>query len=210
MKMEKYTKNNSLLIGIAAVVIGLVMIVWSATILKWGVKLIGVVAMVIGLTQFIGFMVRTKGVADRWKYLPIAAPIAVIWGGLLLLTPELWTSLFMILFGVLLIFLGLYQLVTMYKVKKSGVKVSGIYFFFSILLMIAGIFASVQPAYMASWFMTFIGAWILAYGVIEIFGYFTLRAPIAESAVKVEETTAQEVRAEQPKIETKSDEHKAE
>lgn len=84
----------------------------------------------------------------------------------------------MILFGVLLIFLGLYQLVSMYKIKKSGIKVPGVYFFFSILLMIAGIFAAVQPAYMASWFMTFVGAWILAYGVIEILSYFTLRAPI--------------------------------
>lgn len=204
MKENKYIKNNSsLLAGIAAVIVGLVMIVWSATILKWGVKLIGVVAIVIGLTQFLGFMVRTKGRADRWKYLPIAAPIAVIWGGLLLLTPELWTSLFMILFGVLLIFLGLYQLVAMYKVKKSGVKVAGIYFFFSILLMVAGIFATVQPVFMQTWFMTFIGAWILAYGIIEVFGYFTLRAPIAEPEVKAEEVEI----TEQPKIETKNDEH---
>ncbi|MCH5305038.1 MAG: DUF308 domain-containing protein [Rikenella sp.] len=193
MKMEKYAKNRlPLLIGVIAMVVGLVMMIWSARILKWGVKLIGVVAIVIGLIQFAGFMIRTKGRADRWKYLPVAAPIAVIWGGLLLLTPELWTSLFMILFGVLLIFLGLYQLVAMYKTKKSGINVPGIYFFFSILLMIAGIFASVQPVFMQTWFMTFIGAWILAYGVIEVFGYFTLRKPIDEPNETGAETTIQE------------------
>lgn len=177
--MEKNIRTyNALLWGIVAVVVGIVMIVWSASILKWGVKLIGVVAIIIGLIQFIGFLVRTKGLPERWKYLPIAAPIAVIWGALLLLSPELWTNLFLILFGVLLIFLGLYQLVSMYKIKKGGVKVSGIYFFFSILLMVAGIFAAAQPTYMASWFITFIGAWILAYGVVEIFSYFTLRVPL--------------------------------
>lgn len=183
--MEKSIRTyNALLWGIVALIVGLVMIVWSVRILQWGVKLIGVVAIVIGVVQFVGFMVRTKGMADRWKYLPIASPIAVIWGTLLLLSPELWTNLFLILFGVLLIFLGLYQLVSMYKIKKNGVKVPGFYFFFSILLMVAGIFAAAQPTYMASWFMTFIGAWILAYGVMEIFSYFTLRAPMEETATK--------------------------
>lgn len=201
--MEKSIRTyNALLWGIVALIVGLVMIVWSVRILQWGVKLIGVVAIVIGVVQFVGFMVRTKGMADRWKYLPIASPIAVIWGTLLLLSPELWTNLFLILFGVLLIFLGLYQLVSMYKIKKNGVKVPGFYFFFSILLMVAGIFAAAQPTYMASWFMTFIGAWILAYGVMEIFSYFTLRAPMEETATVHEaEQTATKDAEEVKKIE---------
>lgn len=202
--MEKTIRTyNALLWGIVAVIVGLVMIVWSVRILQWGVKLIGVVAIVIGVVQFVSFIVRTKGMTDRWKYLPIAAPIAVIWGTLLLLSPELWTNLFLILFGVLLIFLGLYQLVSMYKIKKNGVKVPGFYFFFSILLMVAGIFAAAQPTYMASWFMTFIGAWILAYGVMEIFSYFTLRAPLEghEAPVSQEKEETKAVDEEVKKIE---------
>lgn len=177
--MDKYMKTyNGLLWGVAAVIIGIVLVVWPRDILQWAVRLIGIVSIVIGAVQFFGFLVRTKGIENRWKYLPPAAPIAVIWGILLLLSPELWTSLFMILFGVLLIFLGLNQLVTMFKIKKSGVKVAGLYFFFPILLMIAGFVAFVQPIYTATWFMAFVGAWILAYGIMEIFGYYSLRGPV--------------------------------
>ncbi|MDE5944986.1 MAG: DUF308 domain-containing protein [Rikenella sp.] len=200
--MEKKLRSYSdLLFGIAAIVVGLVMVIWSDRILLRLIQLIGAISVVIGTIQFIGFLVRTKGMTDRWTYLPIAAPIAVAWGILLLLSPELWKNLFVILIGLFLMFLGLYQSVALYKLKKkNGVKVSGIYFFFSILMMIAGIFVAAQPIYMASWFITFVGAWILAYGAIEIFSYFTLRAPevtaaATESGAKVEETIAEVVDA---------------
>lgn len=186
--MEKYIQKsyNALVWGVVAVVIGIILVIWPRDILQWAVRLIGIVSIVIGAVQFFGFLARTKGMEERWKYLPPAAPIAVIWGVLLLLSPELWTSLFMILFGVLLIFLGLNQLVTMFKVKKSGVKVAGLYFLFPILLMIAGFVAFVQPIYTATWFMAFVGAWILAYGIMEIFGYFSLRGPIDAESKKIE------------------------
>ncbi|MCC8062819.1 MAG: DUF308 domain-containing protein [Rikenellaceae bacterium] len=185
--MDKYMKTyNGLLWGVAAVIIGIVLVVWPRDILQWAVRLIGIVSIVIGAVQFFGFLVRTKGIENRWRYLPPAAPIAVIWGILLLLSPELWTSLFMILFGVLLIFLGLNQLVTMFKIKKSGVKVAGLYFFFPILLMIAGFVAFVQPIYTATWFMAFVGAWILAYGIMEIFGYYSLRGPVEGDSQQIE------------------------
>ena len=167
-------------------IIGIVLVIWPRDILQWAVRLIGIVSIVIGSVQFFGFLVRTKGIENRWRYLPPASPIAVIWGILLLLSPELWTSLFMILFGVLLIFLGLNQLVTMFKIKKSGVKVAGLYFFFPILLMIAGFVAFVQPIYTATWFMAFVGAWILAYGIMEIFGYYSLRGPVESEPQQIE------------------------
>lgn len=184
--MEKYIQKtyNALMWGVTAVIIGIILVIWPRSILEWAVRLIGIVSIVLGSVQFLGFLARTKGMEDRWKYLPPAAPIAVVWGVLLLLSPELWTSLFMILFGVLLIFLGLNQLVSLYKIKKSGIKVAGIYFFFPGLLMIAGFVAFVQPIYTATWFMAFVGAWILAYGIMEIFGYFSLRGPIEGNAVQ--------------------------
>lgn len=184
--MEKYLQRtyNALMWGVVAVIIGIILVIWPRSILQWAVRLIGIVSIVIGSVQFIGFLARTKGVENRWKYLPPAAPIAVVWGILLLLSPELWTSLFMILFGVLLIFLGLNQLVTMFKIKKSGIRVPGFYFFFPVLLMIAGFVAFVQPVYTATWFMAFVGAWILAYGIMEIFGYFSLRGPIEGTTVE--------------------------
>ncbi|WP_071133796.1 HdeD family acid-resistance protein [Millionella massiliensis] len=170
--------NNSLFSGIVAIVIGIILVIWPHNILQWALRLIGIVSIVIGVVQFLGFLVRTRGVENRWKYLPLSAPIAAVWGILLLLSPDLWTSLFMILFGILLIFLGLTQLISMVKVRKGGIAVNWLYFVFPILLIIAGFVTFAQPIYTATWFMIFIGGWILAYGIVEVFSYFSLRGPI--------------------------------
>lgn len=172
--------NNSLFSGIVAIVIGIILVIWPHNILQWALRLIGIVSIVIGVVQFLGFLVRTRGVENRWKYLPLSAPIAAVWGILLLLSPDLWTSLFMILFGILLIFLGLTQLISMVKVRKGGIAVNWLYFVFPILLIIAGFVTFAQPIYTATWFMIFIGGWILAYGIVEVFSYFSLRGPIQQ------------------------------
>lgn len=172
--------NNSLFSGIVAVVIGIILVIWPHNILQWALRLIGIVSIVIGVVQFLGFLVRTRGVENRWKYLPLSAPIAAVWGILLLLSPDLWTSLFMIMFGILLIFLGLTQLISMVKVRKGGIAVNWLYFVFPILLIIAGFVTFAQPIYTATWFMIFIGGWILAYGIVEVFSYFSLRGPIQQ------------------------------
>lgn len=172
--------NNSLFSGIVAIVIGIILVIWPHNILQWALRLIGIVSIVIGVVQFLGFLVRTRGVENRWKYLPLSAPIAAVWGILLLLSPDLWTSLFMILFGILLIFLGLTQLISMVKVRKGGIAVNWPYFVFPILLIIAGFVTFAQPIYTATWFMIFIGGWILAYGIVEVFSYFSLRGPIQQ------------------------------
>ena len=172
--------NNSLFSGIVAIVIGIILVIWPHNILQWALRLIGIVSIVIGVVQFLGFLVRTRSAENRWKYLPLSAPIAAVWGILLLLSPDLWTSLFMILFGILLIFLGLTQLISMVKVRKGGIAVNWLYFVFPILLIIAGFVTFAQPIYTATWFMIFIGGWILAYGIVEVFSYFSLRGPIQQ------------------------------
>ena len=172
--------NNSLFSGIVAIVIGIILVIWPHNILQWALRLIGIVSIVIGVVQFLGFLVRTRGVENRWKYLPLSAPIAAVWGILLLLSPDLWTSLFMIMFGILLIFLGLTQLISMVKVRKGGIAVNWLYFVFPILLIIAGFVTFAQPIYTATWFMIFIGGWILAYGIVEVFSYFSLSGPIQQ------------------------------
>ena len=172
--------NNSLFSGIVAIVIGIILVIWPHNILQWALRLIGIVSIVIGVVQFLGFLVRTRGVENRWKYLPLSAPIAAVWGILLLLSPDLWTSLFMIMFGILLIFLGLTQLISMVKVRKGGIAVNWPYFVFPILLIIAGFVTFAQPIYTATWFMIFIGGWILAYGIVGVVSYFSLRGPIQQ------------------------------
>lgn len=173
--MEKYMKSyNSLLWGVAAVIVGLVLMIWPHNIIQWSVRLFGIVLVLVGAVQFLGFLARTRGLEDRWQYFPPSSVIAILGGAILLITPDFWAGVFAILCGVLLIFLGLVQIVSLIRVRKTGVKVSWGYYIFPLLLIMAGFVVVVQPLFMANWFVIFVGAWILAYGIMEIFAYFSL------------------------------------
>lgn len=174
---HQFRSYTSLLWGVVALVVGLVIILWPQNVLPGLVKLIGIIAIVVGLIQFIAFLARTRDVENRWKYLPPSSYIAVIWGVLLTISPQTWANFFMILFGILLIALGIFQFRCLLKLRKLGTRVSWLYFLFSFLLFGAGIATFMEPVSSAWWVMTFIGSWILAYGIIEIFQFFSLRPP---------------------------------
>lgn len=174
--MEKCSKKYTTLYGgIIAVIVGLILVAWPGNVLLWAVYFVGILSLLMGVLQFLGFLTRTKGIENRWRYLPITSPIAVLWGILLLARPALWVEFFMIFLGVVMLFIGVMQLVSLGRIKKSGVKVAGGYFIFPVLLLIAAGVVFFNPFATMAWLVVFVGAWIIAYGVIELFGYFSLK-----------------------------------
>lgn len=166
--------HNSLAWGIAAVVLGSILVVWPANVIIWLIYLVAALALLGAIVQFSAFMVTTRGIEGRWRHLPFTAPIAFLWGVLLLINPELWAGMFMVVFGLLIIFLSANQIVTLVRTKRSGIAVGWGYFVFPVLFMLSGFAVFTKPLNSAEWIMIFIGAWIIAYGLTEMFSYFSL------------------------------------
>lgn len=175
--MEKYikTRYNSLLVGIVAILVGMLFVVFNSAILDWAICFVAILSLLAGIVQFFAFLARTKGVENRWRHMPVTSVIAVAWGVLLLVNPKFWTDFFMIVFGLLIIYLAVNQVITLVQTKRSGVVVGWGYFVFPVLFLLSGVTIFVLPRSSATWIMLFIGAWIIAYGIMEMFGYFSLK-----------------------------------
>ncbi|HJE88536.1 HdeD family acid-resistance protein [Rikenella microfusus] len=187
--MEKYIKTytgNSLLWGVLTALVGLVFIIWPDSVLRWAVYLVGILSLVAGIVQFLGFLARTRGVENRWRYLPLTSPLAVLWGILLLAKPDVWIELFMIVLGVVMLLMAVMQLVSLGQMRKAGIPVTGGYFVFPVLLLLAGIVVFFNPFATTVWLTVFFGAWVLAYGVVEMFDYFSLHKAVPAASKKID------------------------
>lgn len=176
--MEKYVKtSNPVLWGTIAVLIGLIFVIWPDSVVRWAVYLIGIISLVAGVVQFLGFLAQTKAMENRWRYFPLTSALAVLWGILLLARPGFWVEFFMILFGVAMLFIAVGQLISLARIRKSGTPVTVGYFVFPALMLLAAIVVFFNPFATTVWLVVFVGAWIIAYGITEMFSYFSLRSP---------------------------------
>lgn len=176
--MKSHIRSRSCLgFGILAIIVGMTLMIWPHSILQWTIRLFGVILILLGVIQFLGFMVRTRKETDRWQHFPPTSIIAVLAGMVLLINPDFWASMSAVLCGIVLIALGAAQTASLIRIRRADIRVDWLYYTFPILMIIAGFVVLAQPLFMADWFVIFVGAWIMAYGIVEIFEFFTLREP---------------------------------
>lgn len=173
--MKTYN-NNPLLWSIAAIIIGVVFIVWPGNILTWLVWIIGVVSVVSGLTQIIRYFINRSRIESRWKGFPFISLLAVIFGIVLLSQPDVWIRLSMIVLSIPMILLAVDQIISLINTKKIGSQVSWTYYIFPILLLVAGVVVLLSPFTSAVWLVIFVGVWMIAYGVVEMVNFFMLKS----------------------------------
>lgn len=171
--MKTYIPYNSLLWGIGAIVVGLLLLFNPEDVIILTVKLLGILSLTIGSIQLIVQLIQNR--KAEHKVVPFSAILMAVWGALLLIRPALWADFFMLLIGLTMIFLSLNMLITYRKVSKSGHKVSGAYYIFPVLMLLSGITTIINPLFLASWLVIFVGVWILFYGIVELISYFSLK-----------------------------------
>lgn len=171
--MTKNLKTNLLLRSVLAILFGLILVIWQSEVLRWMIVLLGIIALLAGAIQFTGFLIRTRGSDDRWAQMPFSALFAALFGILLLAGAQLWSDLLFICLGVAMLFIAIMQLFTLGRMKKEKMTISGLFYIFPVLLLLAGIFVLFSDG--ENWIIIFIGAWFIAYGVIEMLEYFSLK-----------------------------------
>lgn len=171
--MKNVIPYNSLLWGIGAIVVGLLLMFNPANAIILATRMIGILSLTIGVIQLgVQLVVNRK---TETKTFPLSAIISIVWGALLLIRPVFWTQFFMIVLGLLMMFLAINQISTYRQISKGGLKVSFAYYIFPLLLLISGILTIIEPVFLAEWIVIFVACWILAYGAVEIASYFALK-----------------------------------
>lgn len=166
-------KYNSLLWGIASILIGVLMLVYKGDVMSFAVELLGITLLVVGLIQALVTLIQNRNTTE--SCVSIGGLATAIAGAILLVSPEFWSSFLMTLIGILFIFMSINQMYVYRRFSRNGYKVSFRYYIFPLLLAAAGVMTVVKPTFLSSWIVIFIAIWIIAYGISEIIGYYSLK-----------------------------------
>jgi uncharacterized membrane protein HdeD (DUF308 family) len=118
----------------------------------------------------------------------------IVWGLLFLLFPMIIVKVFGIFFGIILLLLGLMQLLGALGTLSKSV-LSWIYLIFALLMVSGGAFLLVKPIESAENIITFLGAILLVYGLLELMMAWRLKKmPKGTNAGNVVDTTYEELK----------------
>ncbi len=118
----------------------------------------------------------------------------IVWGLLFLLFPMIIVKVFGIFFGIILLLLGLMQLLGALGTLTRSIW-SWIYLIFALLMLSGGAFLLVQPIESAENIITFLGAVLLVYGLLELMMAWRLKKmPKGTKAGNTVDTTYEEVK----------------
>lgn len=153
--------------------LGLLFVIFPDSVVRWIVKIIGIVSLLGGAAQIVSYF------AYRNKYpqsnFPIFGILILIWGILLLVQPEVWVNLFMIVMSVPMILLAIGQLMTLNRQRKIGFEIGLGNYIFPILFLLAGILVVFNPFSTAMWLVLFVGIWCIIYGIVGMLNYFRFK-----------------------------------
>jgi len=161
---------NMVIRGIAALLIGFVVIVYRDAFLPLVVQMAGVLFLVSGMVSAYSIFLQYKqGLASVYLSFAYAvvAVCGLVLGMWLLLNPLFFVGIFMMLFGAVLIFMGLYQMIVLFSVKKQ-LPIRYYMFIAPLLLLVAGLLVVINPFTVAAVPFIIVGAGAVVSGIHDL------------------------------------------
>ncbi|MFI3299199.1 MAG: DUF308 domain-containing protein [Rikenellaceae bacterium] len=188
----KFSTKNSLLWGVVALVLGLMIAFNSNQAVKFVIILLGVMLLVMGGVEMISFLVNKEKQELKWGFSSFGAIMAIIFGFVLILKPDVLTTVVMFVMGAVIAMLGVWQIITLSKFKKLGAKFTGSFYIYPIVLTLAGIYPTglgmlFFPKESVSVFVIIAGLLIASFGVAEILLAIMIKCPKIEQNATIEE-----------------------
>ncbi len=170
-----YTTSNlrgGIYRAVLAILLGLALLIWPGSALKYVVMLIGVMFLTIGI---ISFIISSKNREEHQRsFAPLSGVGSIILGLLLVCLPSTFATVFMFLLGFILVLAAVGQLVSLSAARQFG-RVSPLSFLFSLLILIVGIVILFDPFSSAESVFILFGITTVFYGVTDLINQFTIR-----------------------------------
>lgn len=156
--------------AIIALVVGVLFVIFPESVVRLMVKIVGIVSLVAGVSQIISYLAYRKSYPQT--IFPIFGILIAVWGILLLVQPEVWVNLFMIVMSVPIILLAIWQLVVLNGQRQMGFRLGWGSYVFPVLSIAAGIVVVFNPFSSAMWLVLFVGVWSILYGIVGMVDFF--------------------------------------
>lgn len=157
--------------AILAIILGIVLVVWPGTALRYIIMLIGVVFLVTGLISFI--MSNRNRSEGKRSVAPFSGIGSIILGLLLVCMPSVFLTVFMYLLGFILVVAAVGQFVTLAAARQFG-TVSSLSYLFPVLILIAGIVVLFDPFKSAESVFILFGVTAIFYGITDLFNQYSI------------------------------------
>jgi len=183
--------QNAFIRGILTLAVGILFLSLPGLTLKSVVMTVGGMILVSGIfSLFFSNRNKNKGMNIGSSFQGF---FNILWGLLFLLSPMTIVKVFGFFFGVIFILLGAMQLLGALGTLSKSLW-SWIFLIFSVLLISGGVYLLAQPIESAEKILTFLGAILLVYGVLELIMAWRLKnIPKGTKAGNIVDTTYEEL-----------------
>lgn len=190
-----FSSNYGYFRAIVAMVLGLILVIWSGLSIKIVVLLAGAVLLVVGVATLIVRHQRKKnGVPDDEQYNSNVALVNgildIVLGILFLAAVKFITKLFGVLFGALLVVLAVVQLFNLISASRKVIVAKWIYAL-PIATLILGVVCICRPNVTVNALAIIFGLGLLVFGASELVS--TMKIQKAKSILQEEKAVVEEL-----------------
>lgn len=166
--------NSSILRCLAAIALGLVLVLWPEAAVTYLVITIGICFILPGVFSLLGYFTRDKVEGEPSPMFPIDGAGSVLFGAWLVIMPQFFVSILMYILGALLVIAGIQQIVSLVSARKWSIVPIGFYVI-PVLILITGIMILVYPFGAATNTFVIFGVACLIYGISELINWYKFR-----------------------------------
>ncbi|MBR4047548.1 MAG: DUF308 domain-containing protein [Bacteroides sp.] len=164
------TLNFAFWRALAALIIGVLLVMYPNEIGNYFIIIIGIVFLVPSIISLIShFFVNNKEEISR--RFPIEAIGSLLFGLWLMITPGFFADLLTYLLGFILIMGGVQQIASLLAARKWS-EVPGGFFVMPVLILLAGLFALFNPGGIRSTAFIIIGVAAIVYAMTDLLNWF--------------------------------------
>lgn len=182
------TMNYSVIRGICAIIMGVLLVAWPEAAIVYLVIAIGAMFLVPSLFSLVGYFV--KGRQMRMMF-PIISLGSLLFGLWLMVSPAFFVGILMYVLGAALVFAGISQIVQLVN-ARGWTQVPVGYYIMPILILLAGLIVLLNPFAAAAIPFIILGVSSIVYGVTDIINlirFHKKEEKIAEHEVVIEDVT---------------------
>ncbi len=156
--------NYSVIKGICAVIIGVLLVAWPEAAIVYLVIAIGAMFFVPGLVSILGYVFKGR---ELGMMFPIVSVGSLLFGLWLMVSPAFFVGILMYVLGAVLVFAGIGQIMQLMSARR-WTKVHGGFYVMPVLILIAGMIVLFNPFAAAAVPFIILGVSSMVYGITDI------------------------------------------
>ena len=163
--------NYSVIRGICAVLMGVLLVTWPEAAIVYLVIAIGAMFFMPGLFSMIRYFMKSR---QQGGMFPIIGLGSLLFGLWLMVSPAFFVGILMYVLGVVLVFAGISQIMQLVN-ARGWTQVAVGYYIMPVLILLAGLVVLLNPFAAAAIPFIILGVSSIFYGITDIINLFRFR-----------------------------------